>query len=469
MWAGKSRAGTAAILIAGWIAALLISWPGQQSYDSIVQLHDGRMGFYHSWHPPVMAWLLGLGDSIIRGAGLFVVLDTTLFFGALLSLLWIRQRVSWIAAIVAAGLTFLPQCLLYQGVIWKDVLFADCTVAGFVCLAHAEVRWHRRSVRFALLCAAFALLILAALARQNGLIVLVAGILALAVIAWRKTGAGSALLHGAIALILSMAVCVAATLALNARSDHGEGTTAQLKLLRLYDIVGAVATQPGLPLPELQVGSPEFEHLIRTDGVRLYSPERNDTLVGSQALQAQLAIAKPELLKAQWADLVVHHPWLYLKVRTVEFGWVFLTPDIAVCRPVFTGIEGPASEMEDLGIAPRHSPGDLTLERYARSFMGTPFLSHAFFAVLALVILIVLLRRRAPGDLAIAATQGASFAFTATFFMISIACDYRYLYFVDLAALTGFFYLALEPGYLFQVRAIWSGSFWELRSDERKS
>jgi hypothetical protein len=63
----------------------------------------------------------------------------------------------------------------------------------------------------------------------------------------------------------------------------------------------------------------------------------------------------------------------------------------------------------------------------------------------------------------------ASLAFTASFFVISIACDYRYLYALDLAALASLFYLALDPGYLFQVFAMWSGSFWLDRSDERKS
>ncbi len=53
--------------------------------------------------------------------------------------------------------------------------------------------------------------------------------------------------------------------------------------------------------------------------------------------------------------------------------------------------------------------------------------------------------------------------------MISIACDYRYLYFLDLAALAAAFHLAVDPAYLFQVLAMCSGSFWLERSEERKS
>jgi intracellular septation protein A len=463
----RSKIWTAAVLMAGWIAALAVSWPGHLSYDSILQLHDGRTGFYHSWHPPVMAWLLGLGDSVLPGTGLFIVLDATFFFGALLSLLWIGPRVSWIAAVVAAGLILLPQCLLYEGIVWKDVLFANCAVAGFVCLVQAEARWEKVRARGVFLAAAFVLLVLAALTRQNGLIALGTGAFGLAAISWSKTGIRAALFYSSVALLGSLLLSSAAVFALDAHSDHGQGLTAQIKLLRLYDIVGAVAAEPNIALGELKTNAPTLERLIRTDGVRLYSPRRNDALVGP--MQNALSNAEPNLMRAQWIDLIVHHPWLYLKVRSAEFGWVFFTPDIAACRPVFVGVEGPADEMADLGIAPRYSPRDLALQRYATGFMGTPFLSHAFFAALALAVLFVLLHRRSPGDLAMAAMLGAAFLFTASFFAISIACDYRYLYFLDLAALSGAFYLALDPAYLFQVVAMCSGSLWEFRSDARKS
>ena len=45
-----------------------------------------------------------------------------------------------------------------------------------------------------------------------------------------------------------------------------------------------------------------------------------------------------------------------------------------------------------------------------------------------------------------------AFAFTASFFAISIACDYRYLYALDLSALTALVYLALDW------RSAWRGT-----------
>jgi hypothetical protein len=41
--------------------------------------------------------------------------------------------------------------------------------------------------------------------------------------------------------------------------------------------------------------------------------------------------------------------------------------------------------------------------------------------------------------------QLAAIGFAASFLVISIACDYRYLYFLDVAALTGLLYLSLDP------------------------
>jgi hypothetical protein len=459
----------AAILIAGWIGTLAISWPGHLSYDSIVQLHDGRAGFYHSWHPPVMAWLLGLGDAIVPGAGLFVAFDILLFFGALLSLLWIGPRVSRAAIVVALVLIVLPQVVLYQMIVWKDVLFANCAVAGFICLAQAEARWANPRARIVWLVLGFAALILATLTRQNGVIVLGAGALALGVIALRASGLKAMLSYGGVALAVGAIAVTAVSFALATRSDGGEGPRAQLKLLRLYDLVGAVAAQPSLPLDRLADDDPELEARIRTDGVRLYTPERNDTLMGSPALQTALADAEPQWLSAQWNDLALHHLWLYLKVRAAAFDWVFFTPDIAACRPVFVGIEGPAGEMGDLGLVPRKDGRDLAVSAYAKSFMGTPVFAHLSYAVMALLAFFLLLLRRSPGDTAIAFMLLAAATFTASFFAISIACDYRYLYFLDLSALSAVFYLALNPRYLFQVVATWSGSFWLFLSDARKS
>jgi hypothetical protein len=466
--AGDARIWTAAILIAAWIAVVWLNWPGQLSYDSVLQLSDGRAGYYHSWHPAIMAWLLGLFDAVMPGTGLFVVFNSALLFGALMAIAWMRPRSSWMAPVLAALVVPLPQLILYPGIVWKDVLFADAAVAGFACLAWVETRWSEMRRRSALLALAFALLILASLTRQNGILVLVAAWLAVVLLAWQAGGARSAVLHGAATSAGAAMLLLLLGHVLDTRSDHGEGPVAQWKLLQIYDLSGAVAAEPSLPLEEFRRSDPRLGQLVRADGARLYSPERNDTLAGSPLLFDALARAAPDVVGAQWMDLVLRHTGLYLRVRLAAFGQVFLTPDIAACRPVFTGIEGPMTVLSRLRIEARRDARDLRLAAYAKSFMTTPVFSHVAYAILSLAILALLMRRRAPGDIAMAAMLCASLLFTASFFAISIACDYRYLYFLDLASLTAVFYVALAP-YGFHVKAMRSGSFWLFRSAARKS
>ena len=63
----------AAILVFGLGAMLALNAPGHLSYDSLTQLADGRAGHYNSWHPPLMAFLLGVFDSLVPGTFLFLL------------------------------------------------------------------------------------------------------------------------------------------------------------------------------------------------------------------------------------------------------------------------------------------------------------------------------------------------------------------------------------------------------------
>ena len=59
---------------------------------------------------------------------------------------------------------------------------------------------------------------------------------------------------------------------------------------------------------------------------------------------------------------------------------------------------------------------------------------------------------REPADVVMAALMASALAFAASFFLISIACDFRYLYFLDLAAMAGALYVALDPPWRKRVR-----------------
>src|SRR5262249_55661740 len=127
------------------------------------------------------------------------------------------------------------------------------------------------------------------------------------------------------------------------------------------------------------------------------------------------------------------------------FRWVFLTPRIDGCVPVSLGVQGPEDVLEGLGLRPRWSSQDDRLLQYDDAFTHTPAYSHLTYAVLAAGGILLLRRRRDPPDIMIIALMVSALGFAASFFLISIACDYRYLYFLDLAAMAGLLYVAADP------------------------
>lgn len=435
------------LLFGGFIVIAAINLPGHLSYDSIMQLNEGRRGFYANWHPPMMSWLLGVFDSLVRGTALFTLFDCALLFASLGALVWLQNGVSRIAPAVLAVCLLTPQFLLYQGIVWKDVLFADLAIAGFVAMAVAGEHWSSLRLRFGFALAGFLLLSVATLVRQNGGVVIPAGIAAFAWFAWRhapKHRLRAALVYCMGALIGTSLAVVAmhSALALRIRGDSSPAVA--FRLLEFYDLIGALKSDPKLQLAYFDDDDTDLERLMRTDGVTLYTPQRNDTLAQSTRLQHAYFDSPDETIPEEWHNLIAAHSGLYFRVRAEVFRWVFATPDLMACRPVFTGIEGPADVMAKLGVTKRFDRRDAALNYYARAFAGTPVWSHPFYMVLALIMLVFLFARSRAADIAMALMLLSTLAFTASFFVISIACDYRYLYFLDLATLVAAFYLSLD-------------------------
>jgi hypothetical protein len=418
-----------AILIGGFGVMLALNAPGQMSYDSVTQLANGRAGIYNSWHPPVMAWLLGLLDRVVPGTLLFLIFQSLLLLGALLALLWLKPR-GWMSAALALLIVLTPQWLLYQGEIWKDILFADAAIAGFAGLAVAARHW-----RIPALILPGLLLVLAAATRQNGIVLLPVAAVTVALIAPRRgwvTGLGF--------LVLTLALTTGVSLALMARGDGGDGASAEIRLGQSYDLAGALRRDPILPLPTLAAADPQLATLLRGRGAALYSSLRNDPFAADAAVNHALSNAPDGAIAEAWRGLVLGHPLTYARVRLAAFGAVFMTPDAAVCHFVFVGINGPATVLAPLGLTARIRPQDRALEKYAKSFYATPVYSHLAWGALALVLMILLLLRGAPSDLAVAGLLAGALLFTLTFAIISIACDYRYLIFLDLAAMAAALY-----------------------------
>ena len=127
-------------------------------------------------------------------------------------------RPSWAAPVVSVLFIVSPQIALYQGIVWKDILFANATVAGFVAQAHFSDVWEQQRRRYGLIVTSFLFLILATLTRQNGAIMLITGTLSLLWIWLRNTDKPRAAASASAAVLLLSALCARATAALSANS-----------------------------------------------------------------------------------------------------------------------------------------------------------------------------------------------------------------------------------------------------------
>lgn len=436
---------TVAVIAVGATAALALNLPGHLSYDSVLQLSQGRTGVYNSWHPPIMAWMLGLGDSIVHGPALFVAFDTLLLFGSLIGLVLTPGNglCSRWAPVIAAVFAATPVGLIYPAIVWKDVLFAASALAGFTALALAAARWRRPQLRWPLIFLAAVLMALAGLVRQNGAVAPLVGAVSLGMIAAAQRrrilyGAG----FGLGLLVAAAVIMTGSTLALNTRSDGEPEQVRQLEYLQLYDLSGAVKRRPSLSLQRLKAVNPRLEQLVRTEGAMVWTPLRIDTIAALDDLHEQMLATPVSAVTAQWVDLIVRHPDLYLAVRGVDFFWVVFTPRVRDCTPFFVGVDGPQPFMEQLGLVRRMSPRDSALKSYGLAFTYTPLFSHALYGMIAILVLVRLALRHRPADIALAGMIFSALTFCASFLVVSVACDYRYLYFLDVAAMAGALYLA---------------------------
>ncbi|MDB5442182.1 MAG: hypothetical protein JWP73_558, partial [Phenylobacterium sp.] len=128
------------VLILGLLASLAANLPGHMSVDSVIALDEARTGVRQTWAPAAFSWVLRRFDHLLSGTGLYVAASSGLLFAALMSLPSLRRRASWAAAGLAVLVVLTPQLLIYQGIVWRDVLFANLTIAGFVLLARAELQ-----------------------------------------------------------------------------------------------------------------------------------------------------------------------------------------------------------------------------------------------------------------------------------------------------------------------------------------
>lgn len=433
------------VLAAGFLAVLALSLPGHMTYDSLAQLREGRLGIHETWGPMVYAAILGFFDHLSPGPNLYVVASGLILFGALARMTRLRPSASWWGVAAAALLVLAPQLLIYQGVVWKDVLFANLSVAAFVLLAGVTRDWPVAPRPWLTLGLIVLALAVAAQVRQNGVI---SAVFAALILAWsvRRDSPWAALRWGGGGFLAVLATAFIIGWLSTPPGPQGKAPTqVGVRILQHYDLVGAAAHDPHLRFDRIADLSPSTDAALRTRLVKFYSPERVDYLGAPGADLRQVWQLSDKVIGLQWRETILRHPGPYLRHRLSVFRWVLLTPAIDSCVPYATGVVGSDALADQLGLAKGQDATDRSLNNYASWLLDTPVFSHLTYVLIALIVAGILLVRGQPQDLAVVGLLGSALAFTASFLVISIACDYRYLYFMDLAALAGLFYLAIDP------------------------
>ncbi len=441
----SARSAFRAVLAAGLLVMLGANLPGHLSYDSVAQLYEGHFHLRETWGPALYAWILGVFDGIIPGTALYVTASAALFYASLASLSDLRPRTHWLAALVTAPIMLIPQVLIYQAIVWKDVAFANTAVAGLVCLAHAAKVWPQTRRRWLFLAAAVALLAVASQVRQNGIIAAIVAAVALGWIASRGRWLRGAVwaVGGLLAVFLTGLVFTQASIP--SGSPPEPSVKSGLRIVQNFDLVGAVALDPSYRLDAMAAVAPADTALVSRRAKADWSGRRVDFMDRDRPMNDAIWRIPDDAANVQWRDLILKHPGLYLRVRWEDFRWVFATPVIDFCLPVYIGVDAPVEKMAPLRIDHRFVESDAQLNNYSTWFFDTPVFRHWFYAGISLVLTGLFLWRRQPADIAMAGLQLAGVGFAASFFIISIACDYRYLYFTDLAALAGLIYAAIDP------------------------
>ena len=399
-----------------------------------------------------MAWLLGLADRVHLGAWLFVVAEGALFYGALFAFVALERRPRPLSLLLLALWMVSPIVLIYQGVVVKDVLFANAALAGFACLAWAGRLWARAFSRYLLLGAALLLFAVASLTRQNGSVVVVFGALALAIVAASRPAVRTrprtlrAVLWAMSALALVGVGDGLVTAALRAHSDGRPEDANHLKVLQVYDLAGATRLDPSTPLAILHVRQPALERFLRDQAAPHYRAAGADNLFDLPGGKAMM-VPPGHVAGEQWASLIRDHPGLYLEMRARVWLTTLRTPGSANCPIIITGVDGDPAMLGRAGLRARDDAKDEWDEDYASRFIGGPLYSHVFYGALLLVALVWLGWRWRRGDrdaeaIVTVAMALAALAFAASYFVIAIDCDYRFLYFLDVAAMAALARLA---------------------------
>ncbi|MBN9426064.1 MAG: hypothetical protein J0H09_06110 [Burkholderiales bacterium] len=452
--------GHAALLLAQAAIALWLGLPGHLSTDSIIQLYEGRTLQRLSFNPPLMSMLLGAFDRLGNAPIAFVLLSQVLLTAASWLVLQESrrggQRGGWRLALAALCLLN-PVVLIHVGIVWKDVLLGHAVVLLYLLIARA---WRRRTRVGWAWSAAIALLLTIVLgARQQGaLFALPAAVWAAAALVRARlplpiqSPARAAIARLAppfaaallvFALLPLAANRIVASLPQQATPQAVDSASVGWRVLAQFDLVGILAHGGRLPAAALP---PPVADSLQAEVAR-YTPYRVDTL----RTDNRYWLVPPAQVARVWFDAIRLNPLAYAQHRFAHFFTLLGLADRQSCVPIHSGVGGPvvidgapADLVELLGLRTGPYRNSDEVQDIAHATLDTPLYMHAFYAIVIAMLTVLLAKRR---EFVLATLAACSLAFLGSYYLIGIACDFRYAYTLTVAtSLLAAQWLLTAPG-----------------------
>ena len=118
------------------ILVMAAAYPAWMSTDSLIQYQQGLTNEYTDWHPPLMAFLLGVNHRVFGSPWLWTFAQVTMM--SFLPRIFFNILKSNVSKIILTLCLFLPQVINFSGVMWKDIFCTVCLVMA--CYVNADAK-----------------------------------------------------------------------------------------------------------------------------------------------------------------------------------------------------------------------------------------------------------------------------------------------------------------------------------------
>jgi hypothetical protein len=401
-----------------WAGSIRLHAPGYALDDTIELIKSARaiyhgVGEFRDLNPPAMSLVIGFFDNLGHPLLGMLILHQTLFWVGLVIIgRALFPKVLWPRLLLLA-VGFFPPVLGISGAILKDVSYANSILFAFALILLGRKSDARSKY---LLWLALIPLVYATLVRTNGILgtwpffIWIANLFFPGARLWKSIGYGTAF-----ALIVIIGNRILTKNVFHAISHHLE------QQLYTYDMLGIAQSGVEIVIPSTAMWSPPktLDQLKK-----LYNPKSSSYLYALRPVEELLkesgnkAVVKD--LQRRWIDSIKEYPIPYLKHRWHVTQLLLGLTEETSCWPIFDKM---GNNSMGFSFSPTKAHRWLfeKVDKFSSSWI---FRGYLYLMAAALVFIFALKRRSIP---LLVLTSSALF-YSLPYFVISLGCDFRYVY-----------------------------------------